>query len=240
MKLSIPRVTVDDDLGLLIREGFVTRDRTGSDGRERFRLTEAGRSQAESIAARMPIANLRTGLVSSPSSSGGGSPELVRGQNNLQELWAGNLVFDPRSIRRPAGLRPTAPNHRFYRPTREGKDSSWMDDSTTPEEEYQRRYMWIQVPQVVSVGDDENSKRRCLSPIKKSKKRKTVVEAVCQPVESPFYSEDNGDDDDSEKTVDMYPPALTTSPFEGLGQLGMPTNVRLCIVGFRLSGISRI
>lgn len=201
MKLNMPRVTVDDDLGLLIREGFVERDRTGSDGRERFRLTEAGRSQAESMAARMPIANLQTGLVSSPSSGGGGSPESVGGQNN-RRLWAGNLVFDPRSIRRPAGLRPTVPNRRFYRP-REGKDSSWMDDSTTPEEEYQRRYVWIQVPQVVSVGDDENSKRRCFSPIKKSKKRKTVVEAVCQPVESPFYSEDDGDDDDSEKTVDM-------------------------------------
>jgi DNA-binding MarR family transcriptional regulator len=58
IKLNMPRMTVDDDLGLLIREGFVERDRTGSDGRERFRLTEAGRSQAESMAARTPIANL--------------------------------------------------------------------------------------------------------------------------------------------------------------------------------------
>jgi hypothetical protein len=78
-----------------------------------------------------------------------------------------------------------------------------MDDSTIPEEEYQQRYMRIQVPQAGSVGDDENSKKGCLSPIKNSKKRKNVVEAVCQPVESPFYSEDDGDADDSEKTVNM-------------------------------------
>jgi hypothetical protein len=73
-------------------------------------------------------------------------------------MWAGNLVFDPRSIRRPANLRQRVPSRRFYRP-REGKDGTWVDDSMTPEEEYQHRYYLVEVPEVVDVGEERKTKK---------------------------------------------------------------------------------
>jgi hypothetical protein len=51
----------------------------------------------------------------------------------------------------PARLRQHVPSRKFYRP-REGKDSDWVDDSTTSEEEYQRCYILIEVPSVINMG----------------------------------------------------------------------------------------
>jgi hypothetical protein len=90
---------------ILIRNGLVEQDGRGRTNRPPmiYRLTEMGWMQAENMAARHTMVNLQTGIVSSPG-SGGGSPESEGGQNN-RRMWAGNLVFDPRSIRRPANLR---------------------------------------------------------------------------------------------------------------------------------------
>jgi hypothetical protein len=125
----------DHDLNFLIHNGLVEQDGGGRINRPppTYRLTKMGRMQAKNMAARHTMVNLQTGIVSSPG-LGGGSPESEGGRNN-RRMWAGNLVFDPRSIRRPANLRQRFPSCHFYHP-REGKDSTWVDDSTTPEEEY--------------------------------------------------------------------------------------------------------
>jgi hypothetical protein len=67
-------------------------------------------------------------------------------------------TFSPRSIHHPANLRQWVPSCCFYRP-REGKDSTWVDDSTTPEDEYQRRYYVVEVPEVVDVGEERKLKK---------------------------------------------------------------------------------
>jgi hypothetical protein len=149
----------DHDFNFLVRNGLVEQDRGAAPIAHTHLpcLTEMGRMQAENMAARHTMVNLRTGIVSSPG-SGGGSPESEGSRNNRRSMWAGNLVFDPRSIHRPANLRQRVPSRRFYHP-REGKDSTWVDDSTTPEEEYQRRYYVVEVPEIVDVGEERKWKK---------------------------------------------------------------------------------
>jgi hypothetical protein len=185
----------DHDLNFLVRNGLVEKD--GRDSANRpptYRLTEMGRMQAENMAARHTMVNLRTGIVSSPG-SGGGSPESEGGRNN-RRMWAGNLVFDPRSIRRPANLRQRVPSRRFYRP-REGKDSTWVDDSTTPEEEYQRRYYLVEIPEVVDVGEEGKSKKARRAD---RKSPSTVVDRVA---EHDLHHDGDNDEEDSDVTIDM-------------------------------------
>jgi hypothetical protein len=122
-------------------------------------------------------------------------------------MWAGNLVFDPRSIRCPANLRQRVPSRRFYRP-REGKDSTWVDDSTTPEEEYQRRYYLVEVPGVVDVGEERKSKK---SRRADTKSPSTVVDRVMQ-------YDSHRDSDDSDVTVDMSETGVMFDRFDG-GQI---------------------
>jgi hypothetical protein len=71
--------------------------------------------QAKSMAATLPVANIHTGMVSSPTSQNL-SPDK-EGMRNNRRIWVGNLVFDPRSSRRPARLHQHVPSLRkFYCP----------------------------------------------------------------------------------------------------------------------------
>jgi hypothetical protein len=186
----------DHDLNFLVRNGLVEKDGGGSANRPpTYRLTEMGRMQAEKMAARHTMVNLRTGIVSSPG-LGGGLPESEGGRNN-RCTWAGNLVFDPRSIRCPANLRQRVPSRRFYRP-REGKDRTWVDDSTTPEEEYQRRYYLVEIPEVVDVVGEEWKLKKARRADRKSPS--TVVDRV---VEHELHHDGDNDEEDSDVTINM-------------------------------------
>jgi hypothetical protein len=69
----------------------------------------------------------------------------------------------------------------------------WVDDSTTQEEEYQRRYYLVEVPGVVDVGEKRNSKK---SKWADTKSPSTVVDRVVE-------HDSHRDSDDSDVTVDM-------------------------------------
>jgi hypothetical protein len=67
---------------------------------------------------------------------------------------------------------------------------------------------WKCPTHVVSVVDQGNSKRRVWKPrSKKTKRKRTLMEAVCKPVESPSYFE-------AKKPWRCRPPASRTSAFE--------------------------
>jgi hypothetical protein len=81
-----------------------------------------------------------------------------------------------------------------------GEDSNWIDDATTPEEEYQRRYYRVVVPKAVNVRAISGSKRN-----KKKRKRdgRIVVEDVGM-IQDRFNHHDNeGGDSDSDMTAGM-------------------------------------
>jgi hypothetical protein len=193
--------TFDADLEFLVDQGLVeVQDNDGCAGPNTcmcsvHRLTYLGRMQAESMVARLPVVNLHMGMFSSPTSWN--VPPDTEGMRNNHHIWAGNLVFDPRSIHRPAKLRQHVPSRKFYHP-REGKDSDWVDNSTTPEEEYQRRYILIEVPSVINMAVG-NKKR-------KGKKfnrggKSTRVQEVWVPGNQGIQSDH--DNDDSDKTANM-------------------------------------